>query len=295
MEGNTEKNQCIYFDSDEAFRRFSFIEVDSWIMERPKDEIFKHTKGAFIAPVSEYYNGGPNDFDLFILSSKKCYNSNDMRPHLCRYLNYFEKYYDTDKEYLVILCNLKYLIDYHKEYTKQSLFCDIQKYILSSDLERKVDNMVEDNYKLSLSYRNDKNPSLQYSDYHAKILLKMSVLMNLAIPLLTHFAYVRRIENVDEFLLEAFDLILYLYPVDMYSKLCETCYTNIRINEKNNAGIWDKQDIRGTDTVTHSIASVKNIILNIMPKYTFDQNIISFNYASEHYAPYWSNSICKLL
>ena len=31
---------------------------------------------------------------------------------------------------------------------------------------------------------------------------------------------------------------------------------------------------------THSIESVSNIILNIMPKYTFKKNIISFNYAS---------------
>ena len=41
-----------------------------------------------------------------------------------------------------------------------------------------------------------------------------------------------------------------------------------------------KQDIRGLDTVIHSDNSLENIILNIMPKYTFSQNVISFNFMS---------------
>lgn len=41
-----------------------------------------------------------------------------------------------------------------------------------------------------------------------------------------------------------------------------------------------KQDIRGKDTITHSMGAVRNIILNIMPKYTFSQNMVSLNYTS---------------
>lgn len=41
-----------------------------------------------------------------------------------------------------------------------------------------------------------------------------------------------------------------------------------------------KQDIRGKDTITHSMGAVRNIVLNIMPKYTFDQNMVSLNYTS---------------
>ena len=283
-----EKSAAIYFIDEESKLRFQFINVDNWIMDNPNDIIFTNSKGRLIAPVAVFYGldtGAMNDTDIeclnsFVLSSKKCYNSNDMRVHLCKYLNYFEKFYDQDKEYLSILSKLKYLIDYTKEYNKQMFFNDLWRYILSGSMLMKVERMVCDNYRLNLTYKNDKNPSLQYTDDHARILMKMSVLMDLIIPLLTHFAYMRRVENVDEYLLEMFDVVLHLFPVDMYSKLYETAYTNIKINEKNNQGIWDKQDIRGTDTVTHSLSSVKNIILNIMPKYTFDQNIISFNYAS---------------
>lgn len=272
--------EVIYFNKDEDRLRFYFVEVDNWVMNNPEDMIFGTTKGALIAPVSKQYNLEPSDLDWFILSPKKCYNSNKMRDHLIRYLNYFEKYYDVDREYLAVMANIKYLIDYHAEYSKQMFFGDLHRYILTSGLLTKVNRMTEENYKLNLSYKNDKNPSLQYTDEHAKILMSISLLMNLCIPLLTHFAYMRKVENIDEYLLEQFDAILYLYPVDIYSKLYETAYTNIIINEKNNQGIWDKQSIRGTDTVTHSLLSVRNIILNIMPRYIYDQNIISFNYAS---------------
>ena len=60
----------------------------------------------------------------------------------------------------------------------------------------------------------------------------------------------------------------------------ETSISNVTRNEKNNATIWQKQDIRGRDTVIHSVSAVKNIILNIMPKYTFDKNMVSLDYTS---------------
>ena len=87
-------------------------------------------------------------------------------------------------------------------------------------------------------------------------------------------------DNIDDYLIAFFDYILNLYDVDMYSKLYDTAYTNIYTNQKTNQGVWDKQDIRAIDITTHSTHSVRNIILNIMPKYTFIRNIISFNCAS---------------
>ena len=44
--------------------------------------------------------------------------------------------------------------------------------------------------------------------------------------------------------------------------------------------MWAKQDVRGKDVATHSLESVNNIILNIMPKYAFDKNIVALNYTS---------------
>ena len=40
------------------------------------------------------------------------------------------------------------------------------------------------------------------------------------------------------------------------------------------------QDIRGINTTIHSLESVQNILINIMPKYRFDGNLVHLNYKS---------------
>ena len=255
--------------------------VDNWVCQ-PEDAIFTNTKGIIFAPVinvlglSEQWQA----LNCFIMSSKKCYNSQIMRDHTCHYLNYFEKYYDTDKELLIIMSRIKYLIDSVQAFTKMDLIYQIKTYIISDNLRKKAWQMVEDNYTLDLEYKNI-SENLQYTDQHAKIMLCMSLFMNMVIPLITHFAYQKKEGVIDEFIMEVFDQILYMYPgIDIYSKLYETTISNVSKNEAKNAALWAKQDIRGKDPVTHSNASVNNIILNIMPKYAFDKSIISLNFTS---------------
>lgn len=276
---------CTEQESKDLLSQREFYPVDTWHPLTAAQELVRTSKGQFIAPLSRVFNL-PIDpkakFDNFVLSTKKCYNSLEMRDHLYQYINYFEAYYDTDKEYLAVLYYLKTIIDKYDmhAYPQIAFFNDMERYILRSNIQEKVARMVDDNYNLTLDYVNVRNPSLQYSDYHAKLLFRMSILMDLVIPLLTNYAYMHRIDNIDEFLIGFFDRILNLYEVDIYSKLYETAYTNIKTNQKTNQGVWDKQDIRSIDITTHSTHSVRNIILNIMPRYTFTRNIISFNTAS---------------
>lgn len=285
------KNPFIFFD-EEARRKFEFIPVDKWA-KRPfenkepmydQDTVFMNTKGYIIAPINYFYNRQIDQIgkglDAFVMSTKKCYNSTLMRDHICQYNNYFLRFYDPDKEYIAMLANIKYLIDYVPEYRKDLFIYDIVRYILSPSIVEKTRLMTEDNYSLNLSYKNNTNPSLQYTDDHAKLLMQMSILMNLVIPLLTHFAFVKKVIDIDQFLLEVFDYILHLFNVDIYNKFYETSTTNVGKNAKQNPILWGKQDIRGKDVITHSKSSIDNIILNIMPKYVFNQNVVSLNYTS---------------
>ena len=82
----------------------TWVYVDEWVPEK-EDIIFTSVIGAFIAPVYKYYKyPEPNiSTDYFVTSTKKCYNSDLMRAHMCQYLNYFEKYYDAEKEYFMIV------------------------------------------------------------------------------------------------------------------------------------------------------------------------------------------------
>ena len=279
----------ITFDDGSIYKdRHNYLTpVDEWLPKTPEDEVIKVVKGAFIVPFDKYYGLTlPEDsqsFCKFSLTAKKCYNSQDMRDHLYKYINYFEKFYDLDREYIAVLYKIKLMMDkacYLDIYTEYVFFNDLTRYILKSGIELKVRQFVEDNYMLNLNYENPRSPSLQYTNEHAKILFRISLLMDLCIPLLTNFAYQHHVENIDDFLMLFYDRIIYLYPVNIYGKLYETAYTNIYTNQKTNQGIWDKQDIRAIDITTHSSHSVRNILLNICCKYTYNSNIISFNCSS---------------
>lgn len=272
----------VKFEDDLALFKASFINVDNWHATNPSDKLFTSVVGAVISNVSGYFGSDNRDLDYFIVSPKKCYNSLVMRDHMTTYLNYFEKYYDSDKEFLIILYQLKYLIDTQETYQPNDLFRDIKRYITSPTIIEKARKMVEDNYILDLNYKSISNPSLQYTNRDAKLLLVVSILMNMMIPLVCHYAYTRRIENIDEFLLQAFDIPIteFTYEVDIYNKLYETCHTNVAKSEQTDAGIWRMQDIRSKNVTTHTLTSVYNIILNIMPKYCFNANIVSMNFSS---------------
>lgn len=258
--------------------------ADEW-KPTQEDIIFTNAKDIILAPISSHFHlDDPNPrINYFWIKPKKSYNSDLLRDHCCHYINYFEKFYDVEKEYIVNLCHLKFLVDYVQEYSTQNFMFDINRYILQPSIYEKVKQMVEMNYSLELSYKSANNPQLQYTDDHAKTLLQASILMNLCIPIICHFAYSRKISDIDEFLLDIYDNILYapqFSHCNITAKLYETSISNVNRNAKNNAIIWAKQDIRGKDTITHSMGAVRNIILNIMPKYTFSQNMVSLNYTS---------------
>ena len=171
--------------------------------------------------------------------------------------------------------------------TPEMFYNDLNRYIMSDSITTKAHRMNEDNYCLGLDlkkYRNNKNSSLQYTDRHAKILCWMSLMYNMMIPLLTHFIYVKKIADVNGFLLKEIDYILDYIDRNMHvnieSKIFETAYSNTEKNSKDNSVLWDMQDIRSINTTIHSLDSRTNILLNIVPKYQYSQNLIYLNYTS---------------
>lgn len=96
-------------------------------------------------------------------------------------------------------------------------------------------------------------------------MMKLSVLMNCMIPLMCHFMFARGITNSTEFILAVYDVLIDLYDVDIYNKLYETAISNVLRTAKRNQTIWNMQDIRGINTTIHSLQSVQNVLINIMP------------------------------
>ena len=259
--------------------------IDSWEPDPNEQLPFVTTKGAIIMDVSSYYHLAERnpDLDAFSLEAKRAYNGEKVRLHITNYLNYFEKFYDFDSELPAIYASMKYLIDYEPAYGKDALFYDVSRYFINraSSIFVKVYRMNEDNYCLHLTYRNKKNPVLQYRNRHAKLLMLISVLMNMIIIPVCHFMKVRKIKKPNEFLMEIFDRLLQIDPnINIYAKLMETASSSVHQSEQKNQDIFNKQDIRGLNSTIHSQNSVTNILINIIPKYKYSENIINLNFRS---------------
>lgn len=277
-----------------------WVEVDSWFPLQ-EDMIIRQTKNALIMPVSKFY-GLPDDsmvLDNFILTSKRCYNSDEVRNHMCRYLNYFERFYDTEHELLFYMYRIKVLIDIGRQtetgyvdYSLSEFMNDIKTYILSENIYRKTWAMVEGNYKLELNYKNKSNEGLQYSDRHGKYLMEISLFQNILIPLIMHFVYKNKIvsnENVHDIIFEVYNWLFNHYidesimarrglqPADIYSKLYETAITTMESHYKTNKTLWDMSGIRGYSPTINANDAVNTVIMQVMPKYTFEGNLITYN------------------
>lgn len=280
-----------------------WTEVDNYF-PLYEERLFKETKNALILPVSKFY-GIKDSFilDNFVLTSKRCYNSNEIRSHICRYLNYFTKFYDKEYELIFYMCRIKTLIDMGKKlengtqvnYTMQEFLADISKYILSSSMYNKVWKMVEDNYKLELNYKNKANEALQYCDRHGKYLMEICIFQNILIPLMMHFVYKNKILNmelVNELIFTVYNWLIDMYkdpirmekrglqPADIYAKLYETAITTMNSHYKTNKTLWDMSGIRGFCPTINANDSVNTLIMQVMPKYTFKGNVVTYNITS---------------
>lgn len=279
-----------------------FCPIDNWIAKE-SESIFKHTKNAIILPVSEFYSVDKSiAFDSFIMLSKRCYNSFKVRNHICQYLNYFEKFYDKDHELLLYYYRMKYMIDFgitdkngnSYPYTLESFFHDIKKYILSDSIYNKVWNLIQDNYTLDLQYSNKNNRGLQYTNKHAMYFLEISFFQNILIPILSHYIYKNKIigNQIDDIIIEVYNWLFNQYldekvmsrrnlqPADMFNKLYETVNTIMNSDYKRNNLLWKICEIRGMNPVINSLNTINMLIIQCMPKYVFNDNLIKYNISS---------------
>ena len=283
------------------------IPIDEWVPTKPEERIFTHIRGAIIAPIHKFFGISDdnteaiNMIDFFYVTAKRCYNSDTkikdgkvnvgFRDHCTNYMNYFETYYDKELQLLGLYAKEKYMIDCEPRYNLDMFLHDLWKDFINPNctytsqyLNYCLDKMNNEQYNLVLDYKNNKSPVLEYSNFHAKIMLKISVMQNMMIPLITHFITKRNIDQKDirGILLKAFDLLFQIsneiYNVDIGSKIYETTSSNVTKNISNNSTLWEMQPIRSKNATTHSIETEENIIMQIIPKYSYNKNIIHFNY-----------------
>jgi hypothetical protein len=112
--------------------------------------------------------------------------------------------------------------------------------------------------------------------------MRLSLMINMMIPLATHFCSVKPTSNIKDLLLRIYDIVLdrFTNNVDIYNKLYETAYTNTKQSSIVHKVLWDMQKIRGINVTNHTANAVDNILLQIVPKYVYKDNIIPYNYTA---------------
>lgn len=262
--------------------------IDDWLPNpREGDIIFNYNKDVILVPVSVTLRCTPNqDLDSFSLKQKKRY-LDGIKEKICQYANYFEKYYDADRELVYVYSQMKSNMDLimRDQYTPDMFRADIKRYFLTAVPNRdtilsKVRRLTNDQFVCQLNKYVSTNDALCYNPEHVSIMMEMSFLMDIIIPLVAHYTYVMKIMDYSDFFATIIQMILDTHPeVDIHAKVQETVMTLVASLSKNDKKLWDTCQIRGIDVITNTCSTVNTILQSSFPKYTFNENPLNYNIA----------------
>lgn len=227
-----------------------FIRVDDWKPTK-KDTIVTYDGKLIKIPFDEIFNK-PNieALNTFIIK-KESYVSR--LPELIHYINYFIKYYDSDNELIMSYLKLKFIIDDKRKKIKTGKFIDAIYNILFTDtLKAKIEKLVEDNYYIDLSSDNvDKkyDESLEFTEAHAKTMMKISMSMKIMVPVMFHYInnhnLIKKYGSTDtlyRFYERLFDL--YDPEIDLYNKLYISTWSKVNVSFLRNRASWEQREIK---------------------------------------------------
>lgn len=264
-----------------------FVRVDEWADEEsgspryrdPKDEIIRYDGKLMIIPFDEIFKHPNKGFNTFVIKKESYVKQ---LPEISLYINYFIKFYDDNQELLMTYLMLKHQIDNKKKSVKLKAFIKMMYSVLfTPTILEKISKMVEDNYYIDLTSKKDVKyaETLQFTNDHAKIMMKISIAMKLMVPILFH--YINRNNIGKETPLYVFyDELFYMFDtnVDIQMKLRITVSAKIKKHFNNNSILWSQREVMGMDPLIYTNTLLKdNIISETMVKYRFHKNIVSFN------------------
>lgn len=234
------------------------ILVDQWI---PKEEdilIFSKQKGLLQVPITNM--GESLRLNEFVLSPKKAYSRKEFVNELCKYLNYFIAFYDKGKTLLLEYRKIKYWIDCVKTYSEEDFLMDIEKLIINADLCNSIQNMNNDNIQEHIPEFKEKSDNLMI----------ISLMCKLVIPLITEFIFIKKIDNMNEFIHNIFKTIMDKVDPNIYLDLYSQCDNQLQ----------RVQNLEKESIPKFALQITSNLIINIIPKYRYNIYNLAFNATS---------------
>lgn len=260
------------------------IRVEEWV-PNTKDNVVKYDGKVMIIPFDKYFNQSGDMLNIFVIKREAYTNE---LPVLCKYINYFIKFYDTNDELLMGYLRMKFLIDTRKKVFKKHKHFISMMYdtIMTPTMIEKINQMVENNYNIDVESSSSKavySEELKYTNEHAKILLKISMGMKFLVPVIFHYINSKKIEKEESILFKCYSNLFSIFGdledgTNIYDKLYMTVMSRVKSNVIQNKGTWYQHEILGNDPVTYTDELLKErFICGVMFKYNFEKNIISLN------------------
>nr|DAJ77541.1 MAG TPA: hypothetical protein [Caudoviricetes sp.] len=231
------------------------------------------------------------------------------------YINFFLNFYDKEHELILGYLKLKFVIDRERLFsvdptldndTKNKIidgFISLMHNILFEDtsIAKNISKLVEDNYIDDIESSNSKGEkkeyleSLEFTNAHVKLILKVSFAMKIIAPVMFHYFYINGIklekgsDYIYRFYKPLFGDTFETNGINLFNKLFVYVKSRVFESSKINAAIFDKREIMGTDTYTVLSMFIKKVVISDnMVKYSFPEtwdeknhkykeNIVGFN------------------
>lgn len=205
--------------------------INTW-KPKPKQVYVEPDGKLFICHFDRIF-GQPSleKFNTFLINKGSYENQLDI---ITKYTNFFMNCYDTDNELVLAYLKLKFALDLEQMYTAENMnsFIDfIYEVMFTPSMVEKINQMVEDNYLDDIEsnteekkkyLKNEKKhlESLEFTNQHIKILLRISFGMKIMSPILFHYLSLNmiKIEKDSEII---FNFYFRLFDIFGYSNMYE--------------------------------------------------------------------------
>lgn len=272
-------------------------EINTWKPKSKKEVIVESEDQMFKVYFEKFFDEKMKKLDIFYV------RKSSFEPHLAlsaKYINYFINRYDPENELVMGYLKLKHALDEAKNpdgtklYTAESVHALIDliyEIIFTDTMCDKICRMVEDNYlddierDVTTKYKSNSNQdyleSLEFTNEHNKILLRISFGMRIICPVMYHYFCINKIKP-DQLKNKKDVTVVYdfYYPlfglfsdgVDMFNKLYVYIKRKVLDSSYHNQKIFNQRDIFGDDIMLIIERFVKTrLIVDNMVKYKFNQ------------------------
>lgn len=248
-----------------------------------KSEVFVDNDGKlFIINFDEIFNKKKYCiYNRFVIKKESYENQIE---DICKYINFFIKFYDTNEELIPAYFRIKYALDKKKMFTKDNMnaYIDfIYETIFTENIVNAIFKAVDENYLDDIESGNQYKQevehleSLEFTNQHIKILLRISTGMKIMSPLIFHYLSINmiKLEKDSDILYTFYKPLFEIFQedVNIYNKLFVYVKNKVADSKRHNEPIFEQRDILGID--------IYNVINNFVRRVLISENMVKYKFS----------------